>query len=113
MKNTKITFNFELTGTIYPCTFDVAKEINKIENPALRINKILDILLGVDLSGNLPDFFIADYKKKMIELNLKFKFDAVKETAKDLLGYYLEKLDTQSYINLDEIYNNYTKSLKK
>jgi hypothetical protein len=113
MKNTKITFDYEITGTVYPCTIDIAKEINKIDNVSLRTKKTLDILNDIDLSGNLFDFFIADYRKKMIELNLKFKFDAIEETSKDLLGYYLEKLDTQNYINLDEIYENYVKSLKK
>lgn len=107
----KITTNINLTGTEYPITIDVSKEINALPNPNERMDKILDFLLSIDLTDvNISDWYIAEFRNKMIALNAKFRFKST-GIAELFLSWYIEKIEVKSYIDVKETFKDFIKEM--
>jgi hypothetical protein len=108
----KIATDIIYNGIEIPLTVNVTAEINQM--PAnQRMDKILDFLLSIDLTDvNLSDWYIAEFRKKMIALNAKFKFKSI-EIAELFLSWYIEKIEVKSYIDTKETFKNFIKEMGK
>lgn len=93
-------------------SIDVAKEINSIESSNIRAATIIGIFKALDLTGmKLDEFFIVDFRKKMIALNSLFGFEMVL-IAKMFLKQYINKVEIRSYIDIDEIWDDFINECK-